>query len=178
MATFILKIDPETREELYSDIALEFLDLIYIEGIFTIIQMTAPHEWPIVDDPLYYCDDPESQFETSVEYLLGILHENNRDDGIELPGTELREYSPDYQEVIATKLGTAVDSLRNNNEVHEIMAIKSVLELPEYTKRFKFSTIHLADRVVFNIHPDSNFAFPVLPAGTPLMEMGSLSVPL
>ena len=177
-ATFVIKVDPQVREELYSDIALEFLDLIFIEGLFVVIQMTKPFEWPISDDPLYYCDDPESQFESSVEYLLSILHDKNKEDGVQLPGEEFVEYCPQYREAICIKLGMIVDSIRDFNDISEVMAIKSVLEQPEFSKRFEHASMHLSDRVMFTIYPDTSFSFPVLPPGAPLIGLEPLFAPL
>lgn len=153
MLSFILKLDPETREELYSDVALEFLDLIMMEAIFVIFQMANPYDYPLVDDIEFLADDPDSQFEASVEYLLAVLAEKNPLDGIMIPNAELVEYDPGYREAIMIKLGTAVDAINAMNDPSEMEAIKHVLKQPGFQKRFKFSSLHLNDRVVYNISP-------------------------
>lgn len=172
MLSFILKLDPETREELYADVALEFLDLIMLEAIFVIFQMANPYEYPLVDDVEYLTDDPDSQFEASVEYLLGYLAEKNPLDGVLLAeNPELVEYDPGYRDAVMIKLGAAVDAINAMNDQSEMAAVKNVLKTPGFQKRFKFSSLHLKDRVVYNISPDAldSLGMPTLgPAGSML----------
>jgi len=155
MLSFILKLDPETREELYSDVALEFLDLIMLEAIFVIFQMANPYDYPLVDDIEYLADDPDSQFEASVEYLLAVLAEKNPLDGIVLPNPDLVEYDPGYRDAIMCKLGVTVDAFSAMNDPSEMESIKRILSQPGFKKRFNFATLHLKDRVVFNITPNA-----------------------
>lgn len=155
MLSFILKLDPETREELYSDVALEFLDLIMMEAIFVIFQMANPYDYPLLDDIEFLADDPDSQFEASVEYLLAVLAEKNPLDGVQLSNTDLVEYAPEYRDAIMIKLGAAVDAINAMNDPSEMAAIKNILSQPGFQKRFKFSSLHLKDRVVYSISPDA-----------------------
>jgi len=173
MLSFILKLDPETREELYSDVALEFLDLIMLEGIFVIFQMANPYDYPLVDDIEYLADDPDSQFEASVEYLLGVLADQNPLDGvITLNNPELVEYDPGYREAIMIKLGAVVDAINLMNDPSEMAAIKNILSQPGFQKRFSFSSLHLKDRVVFNIQPTvvDQLGIPTLPTGGSMLH--------
>jgi hypothetical protein len=154
MLSFILKLDPTTREELYSDVALEFLDLIMLEAVFIIFQMANPYDYPLVDDIEFLTDDPDSQFEASVEYLLAYLAEKNPLDGVLLTeNPELVEYDPGYRDAVMVKLGVAVDAINLMNDQSEMEAIKNVLKQPGFQKRFKFTSLHLNDRVVYNISP-------------------------
>jgi hypothetical protein len=166
MLSFILKLDPETREELYSDVAVEFLDLIMLEAIFVIFQMANPYDYPLVDDIEYLADDPDSQFEASVEYLLGVLAETNPMDGVLTPNVEdLVEYDPGYRDAIMIKLGAAVDAINAMNDPSEMAAIKNILSQPGFQKRFKFNSLHLNDRVVYSISPDAldSLGLPTIP---------------
>jgi hypothetical protein len=173
MLSFILKLDPETREELYSDVALEFLDLIMMEAIFVIFQMANPYDYPLVDDIEFLSDDPDSQFEASVEYLLAVLAEKNPLDGVLLPSDELVEYAPEYRDAIMIKLGAAVDAINAMNDPSEMAAIKHVLSQPGFQRRFKFNSLHLKDRVVYTISPSiDDLGLPTIgPLGSMLTGM-------
>jgi len=172
MLSFILKLDPETREELYSDVALEFLDLIVLEAIFVIFQMANPYDYPLIDDVEYLTDDPDSQFEASVEYLLAYLAEKNPLDGVQLMDSEFVEYDPGYRDAVMVKLGVAVDAINAMNDPSEMEAIKNVLKQPGFQKRFKFSSLHLKDRVVYNISPDAldSLGMPTLGPGGSMLN--------
>jgi hypothetical protein len=153
MDVFYVKLDRAAQSELYADISPEFLAFIFIEAIFSIIQNNAPHKFPIVDDPVYYCDDPDSQFETSVEYLLAVMADCDKKDGVYVSEEDYQHGSENHTR-ICTKLGSAIESIQHSNCSAELMVIRELFNQPAYMNQVKFSATHLPDRVFFALTSD------------------------
>ena len=147
MKTFILKLDPVTLDELYDDISPDFLAFILVEAIFNLVQFDTPPTEMTPEDVLYHCDDPDSQFESSVELLLEIL---KRDSGEDVDGEALETcYNSEYYDMVATKLAHCMDSVRTANDFSELTAIGFLFQSPEYSSSFKFTSTHIKNQVIF-----------------------------
>lgn len=153
MDVFYIKLDRTAQSELYADISPEFLSFIFIEAIFSIIQNNAPHAFPVVDDPIHYCDDPDSQFETSVEYLLAVMSDCDKKDGV-WSCEEDYQYGSENHTRICTKLGSAIESIQRSNDSAELMMVREVFNQPVYMNQVKFAATHLPDRVFFVLSSD------------------------
>lgn len=150
MPGFTVLIDKDHKEELYSDIAPEFLSFFLIEAIVLIC--TDPHKLPIVDDPTNYCDDPDGAFDNSVSFLLDLWSESDREAGVLLEG-EFYEYNSDHHEQVCLKLHQAIAAIQDVNDTLSLLLIKQTLADPTYAKAYTFTTMHLPDRVVFILQP-------------------------
>lgn len=153
MDVFYIKLDRTAQNELYADISPEFLSFIFIEAIFSIIQNNAPHAFPVVDDPIHYCDDPDSQFETSVEYLLAVMSDCDKKDGV-WSCEEDYQYGSENHTRICAKLCSAIESIQHANDSAELMMVREVFNQPAYMNQVKFAATHLPDRVFFVLSSD------------------------
>jgi len=152
MKGFFLNVDRTTADELYSDISPEFLSLVLLEAVTNVIYNPGErHDIP-VDDPETYCDNPDSHFEDSIQYLLSVLTDRARNDGIL---TDEQEYDMDSEQhiVLSYKLGEAMASIENANSMLDLYAIHNELEKTDKGGGLVFTTMHLNGKVFFTIKP-------------------------
>lgn len=159
MATFTLNLWRETRDELYNDIALDFLNFLLIEAICNVNQCNSPQSLMDVE---YSLEDPDSQFETSVEYLLKVLEDSYKNGPPELlPGEVDFEINSDIHDAIASRLHLAIESIQKTNCPIAIKAIGDVFLEPQFAHSFNFTAAHSVGRknavVVFTISQDFSF---------------------
>lgn len=150
MQGFTVLIDREQKEELYSDIAQEFLNFFLMEAV--VLLVSDPSKMKVLDDPTLYCDDPESQFENAVIWLLETWSASDQESGVLMPG-EFYEYNSEHHEMVCMKLNQAVAAIQDVNDPLSMLMIQRMLEDPAYSKAITFSAMHLPDRVVFLIQP-------------------------
>ena len=151
MDTFILKLKPELTEELFADISSEFLSFVIIEALFNIVQCdTVAGNSSIVDDPIFYCDDPDRPFDDSVAHLLQVMADQDKMSGVVLPG-EFYEYNSEFHEQICNRLSKAIDVIRDSNDYCELFMIRQVFRKPEYQTQLNFATTYYSGRVVFSL---------------------------
>lgn len=152
MKTFILKLDPQLREELYTDISENFIGYVLIEAIFNIIQAPSPFALEDVD---YHPNDPDSTFETSVEYLLNILEKFFPEDVMLDEEEDDMLASLDHHTWIGQTLSTAINCVNNANDYLTLFSVSGLLLSPEYMESYNFGARHLDTQVIFSIWEDS-----------------------
>jgi len=152
MHSFILKLNAETRDELYADIGIEFMGFILIEAIHNILVAGQPGVLEIEDDLTRIHKTDESQFDVSVDYLIDIVQEFNEANGIVL-SDEYYRFNSEYHDQFATKLADAIVSIEDSNDFTEIMALQPTFNDPAIVKGFKFTAYHYPDRVLFLVYP-------------------------
>lgn len=159
MKCFVLNLRKDTREELYNDIAVDFLNFLLIEAIFNANQLSSPQSLLDVE---YSLEDPDSQFETSVEYLLKVLQESYKNGPPELiPCEEDFEINSEIHDLISVRLGLAMESIQSANCPITLKAIGDLFLEPEFKHSFKFNAVHTSGvknpTVTFTISSDFSF---------------------
>lgn len=154
MKSINLRLDPDTREELYSDIHEAVIDFILLEALVVIVNDFTSNEEKLkeaIDDPEYYLNDPDANISASVEYLLDVLKTVD-----ELDGTDVN--SPDYniQEHsgwISDKLILAINSITAANPAIELLTIDQFLKDPSLLQGMTVKGTHLNNLVVLMVSP-------------------------
>jgi hypothetical protein len=167
MTTFVLEINPETREELYSDIGEVFIGFVLIEALHNILLVKRPGILGVLDQiefPLDLPDDhPEiglaenvgMEVDTSVEYLLEILKGLDVAVGAILPDDDY-EYGSYYYEIVMQKLAIAITSIEECNQPSQLHSLSEIFGSPKYASGFSFKVVHYPDRVVVVLSPKMN----------------------
>lgn len=153
MYNFIVKLDPETREELYSDASETFMGFLLIEALLNIIVAGKPGCLETLDKMENLGDENfVSQYDTSIDYLLEINQELNEKSGIIL-GEDDYSFNSDCHDTIAFKLSEAIESIEDANGISGILVLKDVFEDPMVVQGFRFTALHFKDRVAFCVIP-------------------------
>lgn len=153
MKTLILKLDPQTREELYSDAGEAFMDFLLMEAVYNVLlgyQANSVQWMDAIHDPDHYQNDPDTAMASSVEMLLDVMKKLDSDVGVE--GTETEEYVFDLEENhapwVSDKLALAVASISAANTPDEFMVLFTMLNDPGLSRRLTFHGRHLGNTVV------------------------------
>lgn len=149
MKSVIINLDPDTRAELYADVSNTLMDFILIEALTIALKDYSSSVETLQDaiaDPEYYKNDPDTNIEQSIELLLDVLKELDRQDGedVESPFYDVSSYS----DWLRDKLCLAISSITDANTPLDFMMLNDVLTLPELSKQFNFQGKHLNNRVV------------------------------
>lgn len=164
MYNFIVRLNPETRDELYSDASEAFMGFLLLEAIYCILSVGQPGFLEAMDDIDFEHLDETSQFDTSIEYLLEIHKKLNEDCGIFLDDAEYC-FNSDAHDQIAEKLTLAILSLEEFNDPGELFVLEGVFNDPLIKAGFRFNAMHFPERA----------AFYVTPRTTPDMRQASLA---
>lgn len=153
MYNFIVKLDPETRDELYSDASETFMGFLLIEALLNIIVAGKPGCLEALDKmESLGGENFVSQYDTSIDYLLEINQELNEKSGIIL-GEDDYGFNSDCHDTIAFKLSEAIESIEDANGIAGVLVLKEVFEDPMIAQGFRFTTLHFKDRVAFCVVP-------------------------
>lgn len=154
MYNFIVRLNPETRDELYSDASESFMGFLLLEAIYCILSVGKPGFSEAMDDLDLEFPDETCQFDTSIEYLLEIHQKLNEDCGIFLDESEYC-FNSDAHELIAEKLSTAILSLEEFNDGSELFCLDDVFKDPAIKGGFRFNALHFPERAAYCIMPQS-----------------------
>lgn len=164
MTTFVLEINPETREELYSDHGEVFIGFILIEALHNILMVKRPGIIGVLDQiefPLNLPDNhPECglaenvsmEVDSSVDYLLELLRDLDLKVGTVLP-EEFYQFGSDYYETVHSKLSMAIISIEESNPPSQLQSLGVIFNSPKYANGFSFKVVHYPDRVVIVLAP-------------------------
>lgn len=149
MKALILRLDPLTRAELYSDISDMFMDFVMVEAIFNVLNDFISRPDTFMDacsDQEYYKNDPECCLAASTELLMDVLKEMDKQDGVDItsPEYDLSTFSG----WVTDKLCLAISSITTANKPMEFMAMHTILEDPALSQRLQVRGKHLGNTVV------------------------------
>lgn len=152
MDAFMVLLNKDLKEELYSDIDPNFLAFVMLEGIYNVVSNPELIPLRVMDDSSYLCDDPDSFFDNSVTYLLDILAEHDQAAGILAQG-ELYEFNSEQHEFLCRKLHEAMACIQYANSLLDLAVIRETLSNPIYARHLVFTAKHFNDRVFFTLQP-------------------------
>ena len=152
MKTINILLDPETRDELYSDTHECLIDFILMEALYNVCNDFASHPENLAaagSDPEYYTNDPDISIAGSVEYLLQVLKEFDRADGKDVDAEDYNIH--EYHGYISDKLCLAISSLTAANKPLDFMPVYDVLNDPGLNRSMTIKGTHLGNTVVMSI---------------------------
>lgn len=152
MYNFIVRLNPETRDELYSDASEAFMGFLLLEAIYCILSVGKPGFSEAMDDVDLEHPEEACQFDMSIEYLLEIHKKLNEDCGLILDDAEYC-FNSDAHDLIAEKLSTAILSLEEFNDPGELFVLEGVFDDPVIKAGFRFNAMHFPDRAAYYITP-------------------------
>jgi hypothetical protein len=152
MKTITVRLDKDTRDELYADIHHNLLDFVLMEAIFCVCNDFALRPGMLLEaseDPEFYLNDPDIAIASSVETLLDTLKAIDATDGIdtESPMYNVRE----HQGFIEDKLCLAISSITVANKPLDFMMIYDVLQDPALNRSLTAIGTHLGETVIMSL---------------------------
>lgn len=154
MKTFKIALDPGTREELYADANTCFIDFLLLESIIitakdligspTLLQEAT-------SDTHFYLNDPEIEMLASVENLLDVMKEFDRNDGVDVDAADY--CLQDNHSWVADKLSLGISSISSANKALEVICINEELKDPIFTYGMSVRGTHLGNSVVMTVTP-------------------------
>lgn len=175
MPAFVLELDADTREELYSDVSEVFMGFILIEALFNILKAGVNNVTQLLDDldnlieaaeedpykPI--ADRLELQMEHSLEYLLDVQRRSDEELGMMLDKSYYA-YNSDHYTNIQFKLITAIQSIEESNDYFQLQSLNKVFQDPDLVNGFGFSMTHYLDRVVVLVFPKGSMMAGISPS--------------
>lgn len=162
MKSVNLKIDLETRDEIYADEAHAFfLDFVFLEAVALVVKDFIGDQDKVLEantDPNYYINDPECEISSSIEYLLEVLKEYDRADGVDV---DSESYTlEEFHGMVSDKLSLAISSITTANSAGELMGIYNIIQDPRYLQGMTVKGTHLDGTIVYFIEPKEVFQLP------------------
>lgn len=152
MHNFVIRLRPDTKAELYSDVSDSLMGFILIEAILIILVAGKPGALDALEDAEREQEYPENQFDVSMDYLMEVNETLNMEAGVFLNPVEY-EPNSDIHAQMCLKLTDTIESVEDANDISELLALKSVFYDPMIVDGFKFVAMHYPDRVSFCIIP-------------------------
>lgn len=152
METFTLKLDPDTREELYSDIHDYLIEFIMIEAInLSGKEITTNQETMLeaMGDDEFHLNDPELDMDGSIRSILDYMVEVDRESGIDITA---EDYDIDQcYDKISDKLVLALASLTAVNPALSIVNFYERMQNPIFHGGMGVSGSHLGNILVLTL---------------------------
>lgn len=157
MHNFVVKIDPNTREELYSDVSNDFVGFLVIEAIMNVLVAAAPDAVSVLESIERVNEFPENQLDVSAEYMLEVAKSLDQANGITIDDANYG-YNSDNHEMAVSRLNLAIHSIEAVNDISVILGLSSVFNDPSIVSGFHFNAIHGKDCIVYCLygHSESN----------------------
>ncbi len=153
MEVFVLRLDPDTREDMYADDVHEyFMDFVLLEALIITVKdfINDPERMAEAnEDPHFYINDPDSDIAASIEFLLDVLKEFDKADGrdVEAEGYCLQE----FHGMVADKLSLAISSITSANKAFDLITMYRALQQPDFVMGISCKGRHLGDTVVLQV---------------------------
>jgi len=152
MKTLILKLDPDTRADLYADAHVHFLDFVLLEALVIVVNdfINDPNLMlEACEDPNFYLNDPDCEIAASIEFLLDVLKAFDKEDGVDVDAPDycLQEYHGE----VADRLSLAISSITSANKAGDLIVMHTELQDPIYHHGMTVKGTHLGNTVVLAV---------------------------
>lgn len=154
MEFLIVKLDPDTREELYSDINPNLVDFILLEAITLAGKEMINNPEAMLEaagDEVYHLNDPEIDMEDSIRAILDVMVETDK-----LAGIDTTADSYDIEEkypFVSEKLVLALSSITFANKVGEVIMFHNVVSNPKFAQGVHVKGTHLGNVATLSLTP-------------------------
>lgn len=151
MHNFVVKIDPATQEELYSDVSNDFVGFLVIEAIMNILVAAAPDAVSTLESAEFVNEYPENQLDTSAEYMLEVTKSLDQANGITIDNANY-DYNSDNHELAVSRLNLAIHSIEAANDISTILGLSGIFSDPSIVSGFHFNAIHGKGCIVYCLY--------------------------
>lgn len=154
MEFLIVKLDPDTREELYADIHENLLDFVLLEALTIAGKEMTENKEAVMEaagDDFYHLNDPELNMDDAVKAVIDVMMEVDRLAGMDVSA---ETYDTDEQyKFISDKLMLAVASVTAANKVGEILNLYSVISQTKFVPGIHVKGTHLGNIATLSLIP-------------------------
>lgn len=154
MEFLIVKLDPETRDELYADINPNLVDFVLLEAITLAGKEMINNPDAMLEatgDEVYHLNDPEIDMNEAIQAILDVMVETDKLAGID---TTADDYDPDEKhDFISEKLVLALSSITFANKVGEVLMFHSVISNPKFAQGVHVKGTHLGNVATLSLTP-------------------------
>lgn len=155
MHNFVVKVDPATREELYSDVSNDFVGFLVIEAIMNVLVAQAPDAVSVLENAERITEFSENQLDTSAEYMLEVAQTLDKANGITIDSANY-DYNSDNHEMAVQRLNLAIHSIEAANDISVILGLSNIFTDPSIVSGFHFNAIHGKDCIVYCLYGHSD----------------------
>lgn len=154
MELLIVKLDPETRDELYADINPNLVDFVLLEAITLAGKEMINNPDAMIEasgDDVYHLNDPEIDMDDSIRAILDVMVETDKLAGIDTTaeGYDIEEKYP----FISDKLVLALSSITFANKVGEVIMFHNVISNPKFAQGVHVKGTHLGNVATLSLTP-------------------------
>lgn len=159
MEFLIVKLDPDTRDELYADINPNLVDFVLLEAITLAGKEMISNPDAMIEasgDEVYHLNDPDIDMEDSIRAILDVMVETDK-----LAGIDTTADSYDIEEkypFISDKLVLALSSITFANKVGEVIMFHNVVSNPKFVQGVHVKGTHLGNVATLSLVPLSDAA--------------------
>jgi hypothetical protein len=159
----IVKLDPDTRDELYADINPNLVDFVLLEAITLAGKEMINNPDAMIEaagDEVYHLNDPDIDMEDSIRAILDVMVETDKLAGIDTTaeGYDIEEKYP----FISDKLVLALSSVTFANKVGEVIMFHNVVSSPKFAQGVHVKGTHLGNVATLSLTPLAEAAQTVL----------------
>lgn len=159
MEFLIVKLDPDTRDELYADINPNLVDFVLLEAITLAGKEMINNPDAMIEasgDEVYHLNDPDIDMEDGIRAILDVMVETDK-----LAGIDTTADSYDIEEkypFISDKLVLALSSITFANKVGEVIMFHNVVSDPKFAQGVHVKGTHLGNVATLSLVPLSDAA--------------------
>lgn len=159
MEFLIVKLDPDTRDELYADINPNLVDFVLLEAITLAGKEMISNPDAMIEasgDEVYHLNDPDIDMEDSIRAILDVMVETDK-----LAGIDTTADSYDIEEkypFISDKLVLALSSITFANKVGDVIMFHNVVSNPKFAQGVHVKGTHLGNVATLSLVPLSDAA--------------------
>lgn len=154
MEFIIVKLDPDTREELYADINPHLVDFILLEAITLAGKEMINNPDAMIEasgDDYYHMNDPELDMDSAIRSVLDVMEQVDKEAGVD---TTAEDYDvEDKYQFISDKLVLALSSITFANKVGEVLLFHKLVTDPKFSTGVNVKGNHLGNVATLSLSP-------------------------
>lgn len=154
MEFLIVKLDPDTREELYSDIHENLLDFVLLEALTMAGKEMTENKEAMLEaagDDFYHLNDPELNMDDAIKAVIDVMIETDRLGGMDVSA---ETYDTDeHYKFVSDKLMLALASITHANNVGEVINLYNVITSAKFIPGIHVKGTHLGNIATLSLIP-------------------------
>lgn len=154
MEFLIVKLDPDTRDELYADINPNLVDFVLLEAITLAGKEMINNPDAMIEaagDEIYHLNDPDMNMDEAIRAILDVMVETDKLAGVDTAAEDY-DIEENYQ-FISDKLVLALSSITFANKVGEVIMFHNVISNPKFTQGVHVKGTHLGNVATLSLTP-------------------------
>ena len=154
MEFIIVKLDPDTRDELYSDINPHLVDFVLLEAITLAGKEMINNPEAMLEaagDDVYHLNDPDIDMDSAIRAILDVMVETDKAAGIDT-SADGYDVEDNYQ-FISDKLVLALSSITFANKVGDVIMFHNTVSDPKFAHGVHVKGTHLGNVATLSLTP-------------------------